>query len=177
MSEQLDGRERKSSPGKNVTLERVYRASLKDVWDLWTTKDGIESWWGPGGFAVTVRHLDLRPGGELRYAMTAVDPEQVAFMRSEGMPVTTEARITYTEIVPRQRLAYEHAADFIPGVEPYLVAHLVELQQLAKGQVRMTLTIGVMHNEEWTERAVAGWESELVKLEALLRSRTESSHA
>jgi hypothetical protein len=57
------------------------------------------------------------------------------------------------------------------------VAHLIELHQLAKGQVRMTLTIDVMHNDEWTERAVAGWESELGKLEALLHSRTEDGHA
>ena len=45
---------------KRITLERVYCAELQDVWDLWTTKDGIESWWGPGGFTVVVRKLDLR---------------------------------------------------------------------------------------------------------------------
>jgi uncharacterized protein YndB with AHSA1/START domain len=156
-----------------VTLERVYRATLKDVWDLWTTKAGIESWWGPGGFAVTVRKLDLRPGGELLYAMTAVDPPQIEFMRNSGMPVTTEARITFTEVVPRQRLAYIHAADFIPGVEPYDVGHLVELHAAGKGQVRMVLTIDAMHNDEWTARAVSGWESELGKLEAVLSSRIE----
>ena len=30
-----------------ITIERTYRASVEDVWDLWTTKEGIESWWGP----------------------------------------------------------------------------------------------------------------------------------
>ncbi len=171
MSEQLVRGERNSSARKRVTLERVYRSILQDVWDLWTTKKGIESWWGPGGFSVRVRHLDLRPGGEMHYDMTAVAAEQVQFMRAEGMPVTTEARITYTEIVPLQRLGYNHLADFIPGTEPYVIAHLVEMQQLAKGRVRMTLTIDPMHNEEWTARAVAGWESELGKLETILRSR------
>ena len=39
---------------KRVTLERTYTADVQDVRDLWTTKDGIESWWGPGGFKVTV---------------------------------------------------------------------------------------------------------------------------
>ena len=39
---------------------------------LRTTKDGIESWWGPGGFTVKVRKLDLRSGGELHYAMIAI---------------------------------------------------------------------------------------------------------
>ena len=49
---------------KQTVLERTYRASLRDVWELWTTKTGFESWWGPGGFAVTVKELSLRPGGD-----------------------------------------------------------------------------------------------------------------
>ena len=45
---------------RRITMERTYdAASLDDVWDLWTTKDGIESWWGPEGFTVKVRTLDL----------------------------------------------------------------------------------------------------------------------
>jgi hypothetical protein len=32
----------------------------------------------------------------------------------------------------------------------------------------MVLTLDPMHNDEWTSRAVAGWESELGKLEAIL---------
>ena len=51
---------------QKVTVERTYQARLGELWDLWTTKEGIESWWGPGGFTVKVRKLDLRPGGELR---------------------------------------------------------------------------------------------------------------
>jgi len=155
---------------KRITLERVYRADIQDVWDLWTTKDGIESWWGPGGFAVTVRTLDLRPGGELLYAMTAIDPPQVAFMKQAGMPLTHEARITFTEIVPPRRLAYVHLADFIPGVEPYDVATLVELVA-SGGEVRMTLTFDAMHDDEWTTRATTGWEEEIGKLGALIEKR------
>ena len=159
-----------SSPRKRITLERVYRTEVQDVWDLWTTKEGIESWWGPGGFVVTVRKLDLRPGGELLYAMTAIDPPQVEFMKRAGMPLTTEARITFTEVVPRRRLAYVHLADFIPGVEPYDVATVVELHATSGG-VRMVLTFEAMHDDEWTRRAVMGWESELDKLAAVLAAR------
>jgi len=155
---------------KRITLERVYRADVQDVWDLWTTKKGIESWWGPGGFVVTVRKLDLRPGGELLYAMTASDPPQMAFMKKAGMPLTTEARITFTEVVPQRRLAYVHLADFIPGVEPYDVATVVELHATSDG-VRLVLTFEAMHNDEWTGRAVMGWESELGKLAAVLDNR------
>lgn len=156
---------------KHITLERVYRADVQDVWDLWTTKEGIESWWGPGGFVVTVRKLDLRPGGELLYAMTAIDPPQVDFMKRAGMPLTTEARITFTEVVPLRRLAYVHPADFIPGVEPYDVATVVELHSTSEG-VRMVLTFEAMHDDEWTKRAVMGWESELGKLTAVLDRRS-----
>ena len=159
-----------AAPRKRITLERVYRAAIQDVWELWTTKDGIESWWGPGGFVVTVRALDLRPGGELRYAMTAVDPPQVAFMKRAGMPLTTECRVTFTEVVPRRRLAYVHLADFIPGVEPYDVATVVELHATPEG-VRMVLTFDAMHSDEWTERAVMGWDSELGKLAAQVETR------
>lgn len=152
---------------RRVTLERTYDASVEDVWALWTTEEGIESWWGPDGFSVKVRKLDLRPGGELLYAMTATAQPQIEFMRRAGMPLTTEARITYTEVVPRRRLAYVHLADFIPGVEPYEVTHVVELHA-APGGVRLVLTIDAMHDEEWTQRAVAGWESELGKLGKVL---------
>jgi uncharacterized protein YndB with AHSA1/START domain len=158
---------RTSEPRNRITLERIYQANVQDVWDLWTTKKGIESWWGPGGFAVTVRELDLRPGGQLLYAMTAVDPPQVEFMKKAGMPLTTEARITYTDIVPLRRLAYIHLTDFIPGVEPYDVATVVELLRAGQG-VRMVLTFDAMHSDEWTQRAVMGWESELGKLAKVL---------
>jgi uncharacterized protein YndB with AHSA1/START domain len=155
---------------KRNALERVYRADLQDVWDLWTTKAGIESWWGPGGFVVTVRELDLRPGGVMLYAMTAVAPPQVEFLRKAGMPLTQELRITFTEVVPRRRLAYVHLADFIPGVEPYDVATIVELHETAAG-VRLVLTFDAMHSDEWTERAVMGWENELGKLAAIVDRR------
>lgn len=160
------------APRRRITMERTYQAPIEDVWDLWTTKEGIESWWGPEGFSVKVRALDLRPGGELRYAMTASGPAQVEFMKQAGMPLTTEARLTYAEIVPRRRLAYTHLADFIPGVEPYDVATVVELQETAQG-VRMILSFDAMHEEVWTQRAVMGWESQLGKLAKALGQATK----
>jgi uncharacterized protein YndB with AHSA1/START domain len=148
---------------RKMTLERTYEASREDVWDLWTTKEGIESWWGPEGFKVEVLDLDLRPGGELHYTMTAVGPNEVAFMKNAGMPLTTEHRATYSEVVPQRRVAYTLLADFIPGVEPYEVATLVELHPAGRG-VRMVLTFDPMHDELWTQRSIMGRESELRRL-------------
>jgi uncharacterized protein YndB with AHSA1/START domain len=102
--------------------------------------------------------------------MTATGAEQIEFMKRAGMPLTVEARATYTEVVPRRRLAYDHLADFVPGVEPYTVAHLIEFQPTPEG-VKMVLTIEAMHDEEWTQRAVMGWEGELGKLAKVLAGR------
>ena len=152
---------------QSITIERIYSACIEDVWAMWTTKEGIESWWGPGGFAVHVRSIDLRPGGELRYAMTAVARPQIEFMKKAGLPLTNEHRIVYTDVAPRSRLAYSHLVDFIPDVASYEVAMVVDLYQTASG-VRMVLTIDRMHDDVWTQRAVAGWEMELDTLATAL---------
>ncbi len=156
----------KGTPRRRITIERTYKASIDDVWDMWTTKEGIESWWGPDGFAVKVQKIDLRPDGELLYDMTAIAPEQVEFMKNAGMPLTTKARVIYTEVMAKQRLAYTHLVDFIPGVEPYDVATVVELHANAQS-VRMVLTFDAMHDQQRTKMAVMGWESQLGRLAKL----------
>ena len=155
------------------SIERTYTASIDETWMLWTTKAGIESWWGPEGFDVTVTSLDLRAGGQLVYLMTATAPTQVAFMKRAGMPICTECRVTYTEVSPRSRLAYKTLTDFVPDVAPYEVATVVELQATAGG-VKLTITFDAMHDDIWTERARAGHESQMRKLDALLAAHGKS---
>jgi uncharacterized protein YndB with AHSA1/START domain len=161
-----------TSAQARFSLVRTYAASIDDVWALWTTKAGIESWWGPEGFDVTVTSLDLRPGGDLIYLMSAVAPEQVAFMKRASMPLTSECRVTYTEVSPPGRLAYTTLADFVPGVAPYEVATVVELKETNAG-VKLTVAFDAMHDDIWTQRARAGHESQLRKLDALLAARME----
>lgn len=154
---------------KRITIERTFDASIEDVWELWTTKEGIESWWGPEGFMVKVHSIDLRVGGHLAYAMICVGPEQIEFMKKANMPLTTENRLTYTEVTLQKRLAFTQKADFIPGVDPYDVGTMVEFHSSGPG-VRMLLTIDAMHDEHWTKMAVMGWESELGKLAKVLKA-------
>ena len=156
------------------SIKRIYDATIDEAWALWTTKPGIESWWGPEGFEVEVTSMDLHAGGELTYRMTAVAPEQVAFMKQAGMPLTTPCKITYTEVSPPNRLAYKTLTDFVPGIEPYDVATVVELKSTADG-VQVTITFDAMHDDVWTERARAGHESQMRKLDALLAGKTDRS--
>jgi uncharacterized protein YndB with AHSA1/START domain len=155
---------------RRITLERNFHAGLDEVWALWTTADGIESWWGPEGFSVTVRSLDLKPGGAMHYTMTATAAEHIAFMKKAGLPLATEAKITFTDVETMRRLSYVTLIDFVPGVAPYPNATEVELTATPDG-VRMVLTIEAMHDEMWTGRALQERESELRKLDALIAAR------
>ena len=153
-----------------LTLERTLEAAPEEVWELWTTKDGMEAWMGPDGFKVEVRELDLRPGGRLVYDMTAVGADQVEFMTRAGMPLVTSQKVTYLEVEPPRRLAYRDTADFVPGVEPYEVETAVDLTPV-EGGTRVVLTFDAMHDERWTEMAKLGRENELRNLAALLAAR------
>jgi len=160
---------------KRITIERTFDAPIEDVWELWTTKAGIEAWWGPDGFSTKVRKLELWPGGALHYAMTATAPEQIAFLERAGMPLTNETHGTYDEIVARRRLAFTQVADFVPGVAPYDIATRVEFQQTARG-VHMVLTIDAMHDEQWTKMTEAGWRSQVDRLAGALAAKTAARH-
>lgn len=154
----------------SLEFSRTYAAPIDLLWELWTTKEGIESWWGPDGFSVSVEALDLKAGGMLAYTMTAIAPEMVGYMISQGMPVSTRTAVTYKEIVPFRRLAYVHHMEFVPGVEAYDVA--VEVQFVAtRDGVRLDLTSERMHDAAWTERAASGWRSQLSRLDAVLAHR------
>ena len=154
------------------SIQRTYAAAIADLWHLWTTKAGIESWWGPEGFDVIVTSIDLRPGGQLVYLMTATAPQQITFMKQHGMPLSTECTVTYTEVSPPYRLAYKTLTDFVPNVASYEVATVVDLQTTTDG-VKITVTSQAMHDDLWTERARAGHESQMRKLDALMSGQAK----
>lgn len=158
-----------TEPRSTFTLERSYSSTAGRVWQLWTTPEGLESWWGPNGFAVTVDELDLTPGGQLVYTMTAVGPDQVAYMEQAGMPLATQTRATYATVSPTSELSFITLADFIQGVDPYEVTTRVTITEEAD-TVRLVITVDAMHDDLWTEMSRRGEEEQLAKLDAILGS-------
>jgi uncharacterized protein YndB with AHSA1/START domain len=155
---------------KMIRIERTYPTSAEEVWRLWTTSDGLESWWAPDGFTCDVRKLDLRVGGELVYAFTATGPDQVEFMKGAGLPLTTEARKTFTEVLRPQRIAYQSLIDFVPGVDPYQELTVVDLTP-SGDTVAVVMTMEPLHDELWTQRLVMGRENELDNLAKVIDQR------
>lgn len=155
----------------DFAIERILRASLDEVWEMWTTRDGLESWWGPDGFTSTVRSLDVRPGGHFEIEMEATAPGPKAMLEASGQPLINVSVFTFTEIVPTSRLAFVNHVDFIPDLEPYEVRCAVELRAITGG-TRLTFRSNVMHDDRWTQLATAGWQSSLDRLvDALTKNR------
>ena len=149
------------------TLEKIVDASPEHIWQLWTTAEGISSWWAPDGFRTDVSELDLEPEGELVYTMTAVAPEQIAFMEQYGMPLATESRKHFTEIAEPKRLAYRSLIDFVPDHEPYEQLTTVDLEPAGDG-TRIVMKVEPLHDEIWTQRLLDGRANELDNLAKLV---------
>jgi uncharacterized protein YndB with AHSA1/START domain len=149
------------------TIEKTVDAAPERVWELWTTGEGISRWWAPDGFRTDVTALHLEPEGELVYTMTAVAPEQIAFMEQYGMPLATESRKHFTEIVEPRRLAYRSLIDFVPDHEPYEQLTIVDLEPAGDG-TRIVMRVEPLHDEVWTRRLLDGRANELSNLAALV---------
>lgn len=153
-----------------VVIERTWEADVQDLWDLWTTKEGFESWWGPEGFRVDVHEIDPCVGGKLSYDMIAVGAEQVAYMKQAGRPNSHPAHGVFTEVDPPRKLTLRHMIDFIPGVEPY--EHHMRVEFFPEGKnVRMVVTLQPYHSDEMTVMATQGFESQLTKVPGILAAR------
>ena len=154
-----------SDVATSIVIERTYRAPVEELWDLWTTKQGFESWWGPQDFRADVHHMDARPGGTFHYDMAADTPEMVKAMADMGRPPSHETRGFFTEFQPHEKLVLTHVIDFLPGVKPYDSTMAVQFIPLGDGQVRMIVTLSQMHDADFTRMQQEGFTSQLSKLD------------
>lgn len=131
-----------------LTIERTFKAPVEKLWAMWTTKQGLETWYWPEGMVGKVKHLDLRVGGTWEIA-------------AEGLPHSS--RGTFTDIAQGQRLGMVVPVDFLPDVEAYDRIDTVEFASVPGGS-KLTLRTTRMHNDEWNAMSSLGWTSSLNKL-------------
>nr|WP_315464544.1 SRPBCC family protein [uncultured Rhodoferax sp.] len=79
-----------------ISLTRLYDAPLAAVWEAWTRPEEVAQWWGPRGFTLTNHSHDLRTGGHWHYTMHGPDGTDY------------ENTTQYLEVVPMQRMVYDH---------------------------------------------------------------------
>jgi len=120
-----------------------------------------------------VSDIELRPGGQLRYTMTAIGPEQVEFMRNNRSPLTVELRKTITEVAAPNRLAYRSLIDFVPDHEPYEHQTTIDITPAGDGTT-VVMTIDPLHDGAWTSEYRAHRANELDHLDAAITRRTRA---
>ena len=155
-----------------IRFERVYEASVEDVWALWTTKEGLEEWFAPEGLRLEVSTLELWVGGTFNHVMTAVGAEQVAYMASLNRPPITWVSARFVEIEPHRRLRIRFDIDFVHGVDPYPYDMVMELSADA-GRVRMIVTADRHPDAEMTRGAILGLTSQLQRFDLAIATRTK----
>ncbi len=79
-----------------ISLTRIYDAPVQAVWDAWAIPEEVAQWWGPRGFTITTHERDLRTGGHWHYTMHGPDGTDY------------ENTTQYLEVVPLQRMVYDH---------------------------------------------------------------------
>ncbi|CAN7650139.1 SRPBCC domain-containing protein [Devosia sp. LjRoot16] len=155
----------------SLRFERVYSASIEDVWALWTTKEGLAEWFAPEGMRFEVSTLEPWVGGAFDHVMTAVGAEQVAYFANLKRPTTAWVSGRFIELVRHRRLRIRFDIDFVPGVDSYPYDMLVELHAEA-GRVRMILTADRHPDPEMTRGATIGLTSQLQRFELAVAART-----
>lgn len=153
-----------AAPQAAVVVKRSYQASVQDLWDLWTTKEGFESWWGPEGFRVEVHAMEGRAGGKLSYDMIADAPEAIAAMESMGQPLSHGTTGWFDTFDPPKKLTLKHMIDFVPGSEPYETTIEVDFREDGN-RARMIVTIHPHLDPHWSRMSVEGFTSQLTKLD------------
>ena len=79
-----------------IRITRLYDAPITAVWEAWTKPEEVAQWWGPRGFTLTTHSHDLRTSGHWHYTMHGPD----------GTDYENTAQ--YLEVVPMQRMVYDH---------------------------------------------------------------------
>lgn len=110
---------------REVVLVRVVDAPRDTVYAAWTDADAFCQWFGPDGYACTVRQMDVRDGGRARFDMVAGD----------GTLYTN--RFDYLEIVPGERLVMDHGSDIDDDPNRFRVT--ITFDEQADGKTIVTL--------------------------------------
>jgi uncharacterized protein YndB with AHSA1/START domain len=152
------------APQTPLVIERSYRAEIADLWALWTTKDGFESWWGPEGFRVEVHAIEAKAGGALVYDMIADAADAIAAMEAMGQPTSHHTHGHFDIFDPHNRLSLVHVIDFIAGMDPY--ESRIDVAFAASGaEAVMTITLHPHRDPMWTRMSIEGFSSQLTKLD------------
>lgn len=85
-----------ATAGREIAISRIIDAPRELVFEAFTEVRHLSRWWGPEGFTTTTRAFEFRVGGEWDFVLHGPDGTDY------------QEWITWTEIVPPERIAMLH---------------------------------------------------------------------
>ena len=114
---------------EQILITREFDAPRHLVFEAWTTPELVRRWWHARRGEMTVAEIDLRVGGQWRYAMVTEDGFEVAFHGE------------YLEIVPNERIVSTETYEGVPEGVSEADATTVNTATFTEVDGRTTLTI------------------------------------
>lgn len=82
---------------ENILIHtRILDAPRDLVWEVWTNPEHIKEWWGPNGFSLTTKSMNVAPGEVWDFIM-------------HGMGRDWDNKIEYVEVKKPSLLSYKHS--------------------------------------------------------------------
>ncbi len=127
---------------EQILITREFDAPRHLVFEAWTTPELVRRWWHAQRGEMTVAEIDLRVGGQWRYAMVTEDGFEVAFHGE------------YLEIVPNERIVSTETYEGVPEGVSEADATTVNTATFAEADGRTTVTILVQAPSKATRDAI-----------------------
>jgi uncharacterized glyoxalase superfamily protein PhnB/uncharacterized protein YndB with AHSA1/START domain len=81
--------------GNELIYTRLLNAPRELVWEVWTQPQHLVAWWGPDGFTLTTKSIDVQAGKQWEFIM-------------HGLGKDFDNKIEYLELVKPSLLVYRH---------------------------------------------------------------------
>ncbi len=89
--------EKDSSKKEVFFINRSFQVPLETLFDAWTQPDQVALWMAPKGFTMKFIRVDLRPGGEGFYSMSAETGGPAMYGKTKYLEIQRPSRLVYTQ--------------------------------------------------------------------------------
>lgn len=128
-----------STETNDLVIERVFDAPVEQVWELWSTAEGFQKWYGPEGFTIPTAEMDVQVGGRRHFCMESPDGSMKMWFVGEYREVTPMTRLVYTESMSDESGNVLDPADIGMAGHPSVTEVQVVLED-AGGKTKMVMT-------------------------------------
>lgn len=110
---------------REIVIARVVDAPRDLVFEAWADPAQLTAWFGPEGFGIETREIEIRAGGHWRFDMIAPDGTRY------------DSRMTFVRMEPPKLIEVDHGADL--DDDPSRFRMLVTFDEQTNGKTVVTL--------------------------------------